>query len=180
MHSTSVVKGLAMGLTVWVCLLLPQLGHAQDARSFRSWNFRDRYIRHRSLLGYVDRIVASDKLARQDATFRLVPGLAGKCNSFESVNLPGNFLRHENFRLKLAPKAGDQLFTMDATFCMKPGLASSDAQSFEAVNFPNHYIRHTNFELWLAKSDDSRLFREDATFFVELPLTEHSPPVKID
>ena len=148
--------------------------------SFRSWNFPNRYIRHRSFLAYIDPIVANDNLGRKDATFRLVPGLAGRCWSFQSVNIPDHFLRHENFRVKLAKQANDQLFKEDATFCIVEGLAGSGGRSYESVNFPGHYMRHSNFELWLAKSDGSRLFREDATFITSPPLTEHPPPIPID
>ena len=142
-----------------------------SASSFKSWNFQDRYIRHRSSLGHIDPIAAGDPLARQDATFRLVPGVAGRLNSFESVNYPGHFLRHENFRLKLAPQSNDQLFKDDATFSVVPGLAGADGRSFESANFPGHYIRHSNFELWLARADGSQLFKDDATFIVSPPLT---------
>src|SRR6516225_9086575 len=88
--------------------------------SYRSLNYPERYIRHRSFLAYIDPIVASDHLGRNDATFRLVPGLAGRCSSFESVNYPGFFLRHQDFRLKLAKQTDDQLFKEDATFCIVP------------------------------------------------------------
>ena len=111
---------------------------------------------------------------------RLVSGLAGKCRSFESVNYPGQFLRHQNFRLKLAKKTDDKVFKEDATFCFVEGLASSQARSFESVNFPKHYIRHSNFELWLVKSDGNQLFKKDATFIISPPLTEHPPSVIID
>ncbi|HWQ69117.1 MAG TPA: AbfB domain-containing protein [Patescibacteria group bacterium] len=180
MYLNSVLKGLITGSVVSLALLVPQLSYAQEPSSFRSWNYPDHYIRHRLSLGYIDSIVASDKLGRKDATFRLVPGLAGKCRSFESVNYPGHFLRHQNYRLKLAQRSNDQLFREDATFCVVSGLASSNGRSFESVNFPKHYIRHSNFELWIAKSDGSQLFKKDATFIISPPLTEHSPPVPFD
>jgi Alpha-L-arabinofuranosidase B (ABFB) domain len=181
MYLNSVLKGLAVGFAVSLSLLLlPQLSYAQEPSSFSSWNFPDRYIRHRSSLAYIDPIVASDSLGRKDATFRLVPGLAGRCRSFESLNYPGHFLRHQNFRLKLAKQTDEQLFKEDATFCVVSGLASSEGRSFESVNLPGHYIRHFNFELWLGKSDGSRLFKKDATFIISLPLTVHPPSVPID
>jgi len=180
MYLSSVLKALVVGSAVALSLLLSPLSYAQEPNSFRSWNYPDRYIRHRLSLGYIDPIVASDKLGRKDATFRLVPGLAGKCSSFESVNYPGHFLRHQNYRLKLAKQTDDQLFKEDATFCVVRGLASSNGRSFESVNFPKHYIRHSNFELWLAKSDGSPLFKKDATFIISPPLTVHPPPVRID
>jgi alpha-L-arabinofuranosidase B-like protein len=180
MYLTSILKGLVTGSAVALSLLLPQLSRAQDTSSFRSLNYPDRYIRHRLSLGYIEKIDGKDKLGRKDATFRIVPGLAGRCQSLEASNYPGYFLRHQNFRLKLAKQSGDQLFKQDATFCFVPGLANSDARSFESVNFPKHYIRHSNFELWIAKTDGSRLFKQDATFITSLPLTEHLPSGPID
>jgi len=180
MYLNSVLKSLAVGSAVSLSLLLSQLSYAQEPSSFRSWNYPDRYIRHRLSLGYIDPIVASDKLGRKDATFRFVPGLAGRCRSFESVNYPGHFLRHQNYRLKLAKQTDTQLFKEDATFCVVSGLASSGGRSFESVNFPKHYIRHSNFELWLGKPDGSPLFRKDAIFIISPPLTVHPPPGPID
>jgi hypothetical protein len=176
MYLKFVLKGLVVGSAVSLSLLVSQLSYAQEPSSFRSFNYPDRYIRHRLSLGYIDKIAANDKLGRSDATFRLVPGLAGKCSSFESVNYPGSFLRHQDYRLKLAKKTDDKPFKEDATFCFVEGLASSQARSFESVNFPKHYIRHSNFELWLVKSDGSLLFKKDATFIVSPPLTVHPPP----
>ena len=180
MYLHSVLKGLVVGSAVSLSLLLSQLSYAQEPSSFKSWNYPDRYIRHRSSLGYIDPIVARDKLGRKDATFQIVPGLAGRCRSFESVNYPGHFLRHQNYRLKLAKQTNDQLFKEDATFCVVLGLANSEGRSFESVNFPKHYIRHSNFELWLAKSDGSKLFKKDATFIISRPLTVYPPSQKID
>jgi hypothetical protein len=167
-------------LAIGVFAVAPAGGQDQEGSSFRSLNYPDHYIRHRLSLGYVEKIVASDRLGRKDATFRVVPGLAGRCSSFESVNYPGQFLRHQNFRLKLSPRSDDDLFRKDATFCFRSGLYNSSARSFESFNFPGHYIRHSNFELWIARSDGSELFKKDATFFVSPALTTHEPAVIID
>lgn len=180
MYLNYFLKGLVVVSAVFLSQLLSQVSYAQEPNSFKSWNFPDRYIRHRLSLGYIDPIVASDKLGRNDATFRLVPGLAGRCRSFESVNYPGHFLRHQNFRLTLAKQTDDQLFKEDATFCVVSGLANSEARSFESVNFPKHYIRHSNFELWLGKFDGSQLFKKDATFIISPPLTVYPPSGPID
>ena len=102
------------------------------------------------------------------------------CQSFESVDYPGYFLRHQDYRLKLSPRSDDALFRKDATFCVRSGLFSSSGRSFESFNFPGHYIRHSNFELWIARSDGSALFKKDATFIVSPPLTMHPPVVIID
>jgi hypothetical protein len=161
-------------------LLWPHVVAAQQPHSFSSLNFPKRYIRHRNFLGFVDEIGENDRTAWKDATFRLVPGLAGKCTSFESVNFPGHFLRHENYRVKLAPLKDDPTFRNDATFCLRDGLGNSNFRSFESVNFPHHYIRHLNFELWLAKFENNAQFRKDASFLMAGPLAEHGLPKMID
>jgi hypothetical protein len=83
--------------------------------------------------------------------------------SFESVNYPGHFLRHNFFRIKLHPNDGSDLFRQDASF--KPSLPGPQGGvNFESVNVPGHFIRHQNFELWLAKNDGSDLFAQDANW----------------
>jgi hypothetical protein len=138
---------------------------ARSVVSFKSFNFPDRFIRHKNSLGFIEPI--NNELDRKDATFRLIPGLANSnCISFESINFPNHFLRHENFRLKLAGRIDQQLFREDATFRIVPGLFDNRVYSFESLNFPGHFIRHKNFELWIDPSDGSDLFRKDATFII--------------
>ena len=150
-------------LAVSLSLLVSELSYTQDI-AFTSWNFPNRYIRHRNSLCYIEVIRPGDKIGAKDATFRRVPGLAGKGSSFESVNFPGHFLRHQNFRLKLAKFVDQKLFREDATFYFVKGLADPNGRSFESFNFPKHYIRHRDFELMISPYDDSDLFRKDATF----------------
>lgn len=143
-------------------------------------DFSDHYIRHRDDLGRIDKIVAADKLGRKDGTFRIVPGLAGQCRSFESVNYPGHFLRHQDYRVKLAPRASDELFRKDVTFCVRTGLANSQARSFESFNFPGHCIPHTNFEVGIARADGTALFKKDPTYFIAPAVTTHGPSGPVD
>jgi len=135
--------------------------------SFQTSNFNDRFIRHRNSLGYAEAV--SGDLGRDDSTFRIDPGLAGRCISLESHNYPGQFLRHQAWRVKLAPREESDLYKQDATFCMVPGLATSAGVSFESANNPHHFIRHRNGELWVDDFDGSALFRADATFNVTNP-----------
>ena len=134
--------------------------------SVQSMNFPDRYIRHRNWLGYIE--PPTNDLGRKDATFKIVPGLADRCVSFESHNLPNHFLRHEGYRLKLALRQNEPLFREDATFCVVTGLADPNGVSFESVNNPGHFIRHRNLELWLDRQDGNE-FSKDATFRVKSP-----------
>ncbi|MBD3558692.1 AbfB domain-containing protein, partial [Planktothrix sp. FACHB-1355] len=136
--------------------------------SLQSYNFPNLYIRHRNLLGEISTI--SSPLDKQDATFKIVPGLAdSNCVSFQAQNNPGAYLRHQEFRIKLATLENSQLFKADATFCQRPGLADSTLASFESYNSPGRYLRHRDFNLYLEK-DESELFRKDATFRIVNPL----------
>ena len=162
-------RSLSVAMMLLVAPLVgagPAGGQSEEGNSFRSWNFPDHYIRHRDDLGRIDKIVAADKLGRKDGTFRIVPGLAGPCRSFESVNYPGHFLRHQDYRVKLAPRANDELFRRDATFCVRTGLANSQARSFESFNFPGRYIRHRDFHLFVEPKESANL-APDATFLKE-------------
>ena len=135
--------------------------------SFQAGNFLDRFIRHRNWLGFTEPV--TDDLARKDSTFRIVPGLAGKCVSLESHNFPNHFLRHHFWRIKLSAREDSDQFRNDATFCLVSGLANTAALSLESANNPGHFIRHRNNELWVDRFDGSDLFRKDATFNVTHP-----------
>ena len=84
--------------------------------------------------------------------------------TFESVNWPGYFIRHQNFQILIATFDGSDLFLKDATFRPYPGLADRSCSSYEAMNYPVHFIRHEDFMLHLRLSDGSESFRNDATF----------------
>jgi hypothetical protein len=146
---------------------------ANNSVSFRSFNFPDRFIRHKNFLGELEPV--SSDLDRLDATFIFHPGLAftgggGGTASWESRNFPGHWLRHQNFRLVLnkRPPAGSpelDLFDKDATFFIVPGLADGSGQSFRSVNFNTRLLRHRDFHLFLDEVNPSvDIDRKDATF----------------
>lgn len=142
--------------------------------SIRAFNCPNHFIRHRDFLGEITEI-GSD-LDRSDATFRIVWGLADPNNAFslESVNYPGHYLRHSNFRLRLDRYADEPMFKADATFRLQPGLANPIWSSFESYNYPGYYVRHRNYHLYLeagvdAPVSDAQLYRQDATFLIRAP-----------
>ena len=155
-------------LAVSLSLLTSELSYSDVAFAPRFVPFR--FVRHRNFLLNIEEILASDKLGARDARFRRVPGLAGKGHSFESVNFPGHFWRHQNFRLKLHKFVDDKRFREDATFFYKRGLGERvNGRSFESFNFRRHYIRQRNFELILSPFEDTDSFRADATFIRVVP-----------
>ncbi|MDD4964623.1 MAG: AbfB domain-containing protein [Gallionella sp.] len=135
----------------------------------RSVNYTDRYVRHRNYLGELTP-VASDG-DKKDASFITRPGLAGTGVSFESVNYPGYFLRHQNFEIKLHQREESDLYKKDATFIDERGLAGK-GRSFESVNFPGFYLRHCEFRMFIdnnrhgnaACNPSESVFKADVSF----------------
>jgi hypothetical protein len=141
-----------------ICCLAATLASAQDTVCIQATNYLNNWVRHRDFLGEVTPVVS--ELDQADATFILRPGLANPAAfSLESVNYPGYFLRHQDFRVKLQQNDHTPLFDKDATFWIRRG--NSDQSAFESVNFPGFFIRHRNFHLYLEKIDKSN---SDATF----------------
>ncbi|HST81820.1 MAG TPA: glycoside hydrolase family 43 protein [Kineosporiaceae bacterium] len=129
----------------------------------KSWNFPGRYIRHAGSQGRIDEMPFDPY---QDSQWRLRPGLADAAGvSFESVNNPGQFLRHAAFNIVLAPNDNSALFRADATFYRTAGLANANWTSFRSYNFPDRYLRHSGYQLRIDPITDG-LGRDDATFHV--------------
>ncbi|MFI5756274.1 AbfB domain-containing protein [Streptomyces sp. NPDC051569] len=137
--------------------------------------FTNKYLRHYDGLASTEVVdSASAALLKSDATWKIVPGLAGgaSCYSLESRNYPGEYLRHQNFRVRRDPNDGSAVFRADATWC---AVAGSGGVRFSASNFPESYLRHINSEVWLATPggghawDDATSFTADSTWSVEAP-----------
>ncbi len=102
-------------------------------------------------------------------------GLANpSCVSFESINKPGSYLRHQNFQFHLQPNDGSSLFAQDATFCPGPGN-SGQGVSFQSVNFPGRYIRAFENTVYLASNggsnpwDTTTSWADDSSWVVAAP-----------
>ncbi len=137
--------------------------------------FDNRYIRPREALGYTEVVNdSSSQLLKNDATWNIVPGLAdSQCYSFESVNYPGTYLRHQAFRVKQNAGDGSALFNADATWCAEK--KGTGGVKFSSWNYPGQYLRHFDAELWLAvpggnaARDADTSFDADTTWAVEAP-----------
>lgn len=113
------------------------------------------------------------------AQFVVRDGLSNSnCVSFESATTAGQFLRHQNYRLRLAANDNGALFKADATFCPEPGLAG-EGISLRSANFPTHALRHRGLELWVdaVPSPPDPQFAGDASFAVKAPLVPLIPAI---
>ncbi|PZG19504.1 alpha-L-arabinofuranosidase [Micromonospora craterilacus] len=130
----------------------------------KSSNFPDYFVRH------ANRTVRIDPYPFEpyrDQLWRMVPGLADATGvSFESVSVPGSFLRHSGYVARLDPNDNTATFRADATFYRVAGLADGSWSSFRSYNFPTYYLRHAGYVLRIdpLSSSSSAGDRQDATF----------------
>ncbi|ANN17964.1 beta-galactosidase [Amycolatopsis orientalis] len=136
-----------------------------QARSFRvtTPGFTDRYLRHRDGLARTDVVNASSAaLLKADATFVIRRGLADpSCYSLEARNYPGQFLRHADFRVRLARNDNTDLFRKDATFCAQPG---SGGVRLASVNELGTNMRHYAEEVFVAISGGGHPFDNPVSY----------------
>ncbi|HYQ68716.1 AbfB domain-containing protein [Actinophytocola sp.] len=82
------------------------------------------------------------------------------------VTTPGytnRYLRHQSGLARTDVDNGDQL-KQDATFWVRPGLASASCVSFESRNFPGRYLRNASLRIRVDPTDGTTAFAADATF----------------
>jgi len=113
--------------------------------------YTDRYLRHMNSLAYTEVVTpTSPDLLKADATYTIRAGLAdANCYSFESVNYPGQYLRHASSRVQNSVDDGSALMHADATWCPRTGLTGSGV-SLESYNYRGSYMRHASAEVWLS------------------------------
>ena len=74
----------------------------------------------------------------------------GQGVSFEAVNFPGHFLRHQGFRVKLANREHNELYNLDTTFVLTRAPTNDPKLLLiYSVKYPAKAQRHKNFEMWL-------------------------------
>lgn len=127
--------------------------------AWASYNIAGQFIRHINSEGRI----AGNVTPRDDAFWKMVPGLAGTGVSFQSKQFPNRYFRHRGGQVFLEENDNSSLFAGDATFIVKPGLADNSKFSFQSYNFPNRYIRHTRSTLYTDEINND-IGRADATF----------------
>ncbi|BCB76133.1 glycoside hydrolase [Phytohabitans flavus] len=125
--------------------------------------YTDRYLRHQNSLAYTEVVnAASPALLKNDATYTVRAGLAdASCYSFESVNFPGQFLRHANSRVQNSVNDGSALLRADATWCARGGLTGGGV-SLESYNYRGSYLRHANAEVWMGDGSGGAAYNSPA------------------
>jgi hypothetical protein len=124
-------------------------------------------VRHRNFVGRIDAIGPNSRRTdRADSSFVVRAGLADqRCVSFEAVNFPGFFLRHQDFVILLRRNDSTALFAADATFCPVPGLSGQQV-SLRSLNFPDRFLVHRGFRLTIEPADRYATTRAAMTFAV--------------
>ena len=139
--------------------------------------YTDRYLRHVGSLASTAPVNdASDQLLKNDATYRVVTGLAdASCYSLRSRNFPDRYLRHANFRVRLDTNNNTDLFKRDATFCARAALSGGPGVSLESLNVPGQFLRHYNSEVWIANGGGARPSDSASSFAVDASWTVANP-----
>ncbi|TDD59293.1 beta-galactosidase [Kribbella antibiotica] len=150
-----------------------------QARTFRvtTAGYTNRVLRHRESLAQTDVVDAGSALAdRQDSTFVVRAGLAeSTCYSLESVNFPGQYLRHSNYRLQKATSDGSDTFRRDATFCAQPPLAGGAGNvSLQSINYPSYYVRHSSELVYIATASGANAWDGGGSYNADATWTNQS------
>lgn len=88
-----------------------------------------------------------------------------------SDNVPDRMLRHTGSQYYLHPIEDSELFTLDSSFKVVPGL-SGQGISLRSHNFPGHYMAHDGFYVNLVAFEDSQDFFDRATWIPRAGLAD--------
>lgn len=131
------------------------------------------YIAHTGATVSIQVISSANSTAIQEtASWTVQIGLANSgCNSFESVDTPGSYLRHYDYQLMLNANDGTAQFADDATFCPEAGL-DGQGNSMRSWSYPTLYWRHYDGIVHVASNggpfyfDATASFNDDVSFVI--------------
>jgi hypothetical protein len=158
---TSLVSGPAITVDSSVSLRLTTPGYT------------DRYLAHSGTTVNTQVISsASSYTAKQQASWTVRTGLGNSdCISFESRDIPGSFLHHTAFVLRVDTASGQKQFNEDATFCPQEAL-NGKGNSIRSWNYPTRYIRHFENQGFVATNsgpdafDAAESYNDDVSFAI--------------
>ena len=107
------------------------------------------YIAHNgSDIDTMAALLSSGKQRKQQVSFTVQSGNNGNCYSFESVDMPGAFIRHFAYKLYLDYPSNSarspSTFNDDSTFCTQTGFTGSKSTAFRSYSYPARYWRRVN------------------------------------
>ena len=137
----------------------------------------DQFLAHTNDVVNLQAVLGSSATnLKQAATWVVRSGLANSgCLSFESVDKPGSFIRHNNFNLLLNANDGSKQLKEDATFCPETGLSGSGTTSLRSWGYPTRYFRHFAYVGHIASNggvhdfDNANSFNADASWAISAP-----------
>lgn len=136
--------------------------------------YTTRYIAHTGTTVNTQEVTSSsDTTLKEQASWIVATGLGNSdCFSFESVDTPGGYIRHQAFSLIISANDGTQQFYEDATFCPQTAL-NGEGDSIRSWSYPTRYFRHYNNVLFVASNggvhdfDNANSFTDDVSFLIE-------------
>ncbi|KAH6652360.1 Arabinosidase B [Truncatella angustata] len=135
--------------------------------------YTTRYIAHTGSTINTQVVSSSSTTAlKQQASWTVRAGLGNSaCFSFESVDTPGSYIRHNNFVLLLNANDGTKQFHEDATFCPQTGI-NGQGNSVRAWGYPTRFFRHYSNVLYVASNggvhtfDSATSFNDDVSWVI--------------
>ena len=127
--------------------------------------YTTRYIAHSGATVNTQVVSSSSSTAlKQQASWTVRTGLGNSnCVSFESVDTPGSYIRHENFALLLNADDGTKQMHEDATFCPQAGL-NGQGNSIRSWSYPTRFFRHYDDVGYIASNGGPQTFDNAASF----------------
>lgn len=127
--------------------------------------YNTRYLAHTGTAVNTQVVTTSSATTlKEQASWTVVTGLGfSGCFSFESVDTPGSYIRHNNFVLLVNANDGTKQFAEDATFCPQTGL-NGLGSSFRAWGYPTRYFRHYANAGYIASNGGQHVFDAPVSF----------------
>jgi len=124
-----------------------------------------------AILAFVLVSLSAGSKNRCDSLYSVADLKLNACYRFESVNFPGQYMRHRGYRLYKERGSGS-LYYKDSTFRVVRAINGDRRyRSLESRNYPGHYIRHSGYLGYISRCHSHhRVCKNDASWKVEYGL----------
>jgi len=163
-------------ILITLCLCLTGFVQAQEQIALESYDNLGYFMTHDGVGSQAEMVQGGNQTL--SGKWFMIPGLADPEGiTFESVDLPGNNLRHRGWVVYLDPTATDNLFLNDSTWFIREGLADPNWVSLESINYPGQYLVQDNFGLILATPANDQLGSATFRIITETPRSRYPNPL---